>query len=204
MACFPFFVDLRAKQGLIVGGGMVALRKIEKLQPFSPALRVIAPEICLEIRQMQGLQLEKREFMPGDETGAFFVIAATNDPECNQQIATCCREKGILVNVVDDAANCTFLFPALVQQGNLTVGISTAGSSPTAAICLKEQIREMIPDCFEEILEFLQQQRDVIKSQGMNEKQRSLLLRKLFFAAMECGKPLSDAQVTEVLRKEEC
>lgn len=202
MAYFPFFVDLSSRQGVIVGGGIVALRKIEKLIPFSPSLRVIAPEICPEIRQIPGLELIEREFISGDETNAFFVIAATNNAQCNHKISELCREKHILVNVVDDASNCTFLFPALVQDGDLTVGISTAGCSPTAAICLKEQIRALIPNRFNEILAFLHHQRDNIKLAIPDEKKRHLLLRKLFFAAMRAKQPLNDTEVSEILRKE--
>lgn len=202
MACFPFFVDLCAKQGLIVGGGVVALRKIEKLMSFSPSLTVLAPEICPEIRRIPGLKLVQREFVPGDEEGAFFVIAATNDAECNRQISERCKNKKILVNVVDDAENCTFLFPALVQRGDLTVGISTGGSSPTAAICLKEQISEIIPERFDEILEFLHQQREAIKAKVPDEKERHVLLRELFFEAMRSKRPLNNDEVSRILQEE--
>ena len=202
MAYFPFFVDLSQRSGLILGGGTVALRKIEKLLPFCPKLRVIAPCICPEIRSIPGLKLTEREFAPGDEQNAFFVIAATDDPECNHRIADRCQAQNILVNVVDDAEYCSFLFPALVQKGNLTVGISTGGSSPTAAICLKEQIGEQIPECFDEILEFLHQQREVIKADVPDETIRSGLLRKLFYAAMQNGGPLDNVQMRAFLKKE--
>lgn len=203
MAYFPFFVDLKEKQGLIVGGGVIALRKIEKLLPFSPTLRVIAPKICPEIRNIPGLTLIEREFIPGDEADAFFVIAATDNAQCNRNVSALCREKNILVNAVDDAENCTFLFPALVQQGNLTVGISTGGSSPTAAICLKEQIRALVPESIDEILTFLHEQREKIKMQEPDEKKRHVLLRKLFSAAMEKNRALEDTEVAEVLQEEE-
>ncbi len=202
MAYFPFFVDLSQKSGLILGGGTVALRKIEKLLPFSPKLRVISPYICPEIRNIPGLELMERAFMPGDEEGAFFVIAATDDPECNHKVADMCRAQNILVNVVDDAQYCSFLFPALVQKGNLTVGISTGGSSPTAAICLKEQIGAQIPECFDEILEFLHQQRESIKAEVPDETVRGKLLRKLYYATMQNGGPLEETQLLAFWKKE--
>ncbi len=201
MAYFPFFVDLKEKQGVIVGGGVVALRKIEKLLPFSPALRVIAPEICREIRDIPGLTLVERGFVPGDEADAFFVIAATDNGACNRMVSELCREKHILVNAVDDAENCTFLFPALVQQGELTVGISTSGSSPTAAICLKEQIRELIPERFDEILTFLHEQREEIKMRESDEKKRHMLLKRLLLECMERKRPLHRGEAAEVLQE---
>lgn len=202
MAYFPFFVDLCGKQGIIVGGGVVALRKIEKLLPFSPSLRVIAPDICPKIRQIPGLDLVEREFVPGDEEAAFFVIAATNSSHCNRMVSELCREKNILVNVVDDAVSGSFIFPALVQEEDLTIGISTGGISPTAAICLKEQIRALIPNRFGEILTFLHRQRRIIKNQVSNENERHALLRTLFFAAMQRKRPLNNQEVSELLQKE--
>ncbi|EJX02871.1 siroheme synthase [gut metagenome] len=134
---------------------------------------------------------------------SFFVIAATDEPVCNHKIAELCKQKRIPVNVVDDAEECSFLFPALVTKGNLTVGISTGGSSPTAAVCLKEQIAEMIPEHFDEILEFLHEQRDKIKKEISNEQLRHSLLKKLFFAAVAKGKPLQSEEVSEMIQKEE-
>ena len=65
--------------------------------------------------------------MPEDIEGCAFVIAATDDRELNHRISALCQEKEILVNVVDDKDYCGFLFPSLVKEGKLTVGISTAG-----------------------------------------------------------------------------
>lgn len=202
MAYFPFFVDLSQKTGIIFGGGTVALRKIEKLMPFAPKLRVISPYICPEIRANAALELIERAFVPGDEKEACFVIAATDDPVCNHNIAMRCKEQKIPVNVVDDAEYCTFLFPALVQKGNLTVGISTGGSSPTAAICLKEQIGAQIPERFDEILDFLHQQREYIKAVVPDESVRSEILRKLFTAAMQNSGPLDTVQMQIFWNKE--
>ena len=69
------------------------------------------------------------------------VIAATDDRETNHTVAALCREKNIPENVADDPAACTFLFPALVQQGEFSAGISTGGASPTAAAYFKDRLR---------------------------------------------------------------
>ena len=191
MAYFPFFMDLSGKAGLIIGGGTVALRKAEKLISFTGNLTVLAPEICPALRSISGLRLLERPFQPGDEAGMDFVIAATSNRAVNRMISERCQAVRIPVNVVDDAELCTFLFPALVQRGALTVGISTGGSSPTAAICLKEQVDQLLPDRFDEILEFLHSERDRIRKQVPTEAQRHVVLRRLFFAAMEKGGPLT-------------
>ena len=64
MSYFPFFVDLSDKEGLIVGGGAVALRKIEKLLPYGPKLTVAALEFGEEIRGTEGIRLLESAFMP--------------------------------------------------------------------------------------------------------------------------------------------
>ena len=201
MAYFPFFMDLAEKPGLIVGGGKVALRKIEKLLPFGPALTVIALEFCTEILEIPGLRLFRRAYAPGDEAGMAFVIAATDQRPLNAMISNRCKVNSIPVNVVDNAELCTFLFPALVQRGALTVGISTGGSSPTAAICLKEAVSGLLPEHFEDILDFLHQIRPSLQTRLPCEADRASVLRSLFFAAMERGRPLTDAE-TELLLTE--
>ena len=78
MSYFPFFMDIRHKKCVIVGGGTVALRKIEKLILFEPDITIVAPEISDEIILIQGIRIIKREFIDSDIDGAFFVITATN------------------------------------------------------------------------------------------------------------------------------
>lgn len=201
MAYFPFFTDLTGKPGLIVGGGAVALRKIEKLLPFSPQLSVIAEHICPEIRRIPGLTCLERPFAPGDEAGSFFVIAATDSREVNRQVSGLCRAGNIPVNVADDAELCTFLFPALIRRGSLTVGISTGGASPTAAACLREQAEQLLPERTEDILDFLHAERETLRAEIPEAAERRELLRKLFFAAMEAGRPLTEAETARLCRK---
>ena len=66
MAYFPFFVDLEGKRGLVVGGGTVALRKVEKLLPYGPRLTVVALEFRPEFRELQGVELLRRPFEQTD------------------------------------------------------------------------------------------------------------------------------------------
>lgn len=191
MAYFPFFIDLTGKKGLIAGGGTVALRKVEKLLPYGPDLTVTAPQIHPELSSIPGLTLCMHPFCPEDLEGVFFVIAATDDRTLNHSIAALCRERSIPVNVVDDKEACTFLFPALVQKGALSVGISTGGASPTAAIWLKEQISDLLPHNLDAILAWLEEQRPVLKARFLDETERSHQFARLFAAAMEAGRPLN-------------
>ena len=192
MPYFPMFIDLSGRPCLIVGGGTVAARKAEKLRPYSPDLRIIAPEFP---PGFEGCTLLRRPYAPGDEDGMALVIAATGDPDLNRAISAACRRKNIPVNVVDDREHCTFLFPCLVQKGELSVGISTSGASPTAAIWLKNRITEQIPTGFEEILAFLEELRPRIKASFPAEAERSALFAALFQACIQVGRPLTEAEL---------
>ena len=198
MAYFPFFMDLEGREGLVVGGGAVAARKIEKLLPYGPRLTVAAPEILPEIEALLGLILLRRAFAPAMLEGKFFVIAATDDREANREIAALCRERGILVNAVDDKEQCTFLFPALVKRGNLTVGVSTAGASPSAAAWVKRRAAEAVPEDFGELLDYLASLRPVVRER-VPEERRAAVFSRLFSVCLEGGFPLEEAALEAVL-----
>ena len=61
MGYFPFFVELKGKRGLIVGGGIVAERKVRKLLPYEPELLVVAPKIDDGIWKLSEEIKEKRK-----------------------------------------------------------------------------------------------------------------------------------------------
>lgn len=181
MPWFPMFVQLKGAEALLVGGGTVALRKAEKLLPYGPHIKVVAPDIIPELAALPGLTLCRRPFAESDLQGApALVIAATDEPALNRNIAALCREKRIPVNVVDDPEACGFLFPALVRRGRLSVGISTGGASPTAAVWLKERIESILPPHFGTALDRLEAMRPALKAQVPDERDRAARFRAAF------------------------
>lgn len=202
MAYFPFFIDLDQKPGLVVGGGPVAARKIRTLLPYGPRLTVCAPSVLPELEPLPGLTVRKEPFSPKLLEGAFFVIAATDDRELNGRIAGLCRARNIPVNVADPGTESTFFFPSVVQRGPMTIGISTGGTSPTAAHVLKEQIEELLPGNLEEILLWMDGLREELKGSSLPQPQRSACLSRLFAAALQAGGPLSREEIQPLLSLE--
>ncbi len=193
MGYFPFFMDIAGKKGVIVGGGKVAARKVEKLLAFGPDLTVIAPRIeeCIRAREeplpegAASLLFKEREFRPEDLTGADFVIAATDDEALNGRISDYCRENRIPVNVADDREKCTFFFPALIREGPLTIGISTDGRSPAAASWVKREMTRMLPPGIGGIIDLMGQARPYVMELNVAERVRKHILENMFLYCLE-------------------
>ncbi len=196
MGYFPFFMDIGGKCGVIAGGGRVAARKVEKLLAFGPNLTVIAPEIEACIREMKeqlqeeqisSIILQERLFQMSDLAGADFVIAATDDDVLNGRISEYCMAERIPVNVVDDRAKCSFFFPALIQEGDLTIGICTNGKSPAAAAWVRNELSQVLPDGLGKAIDLMGQIRPYIMETDMPESTRRDILEKLFVYCIERG-----------------
>lgn len=169
MAYFPFFVDIEGRRCLIVGGGVVACRKVEVLMDYGPDILVVSPEMAERMERdceaSKGkVRLLYREFAEEDLEGADFVVAATADEELNRRISALCRERRIPVNVVDVKDECSFIFPSLIKDGDITVGISSGGSSPTITQYLKKAFRAAIPEGFGGLARQLGGYRELVKS----------------------------------------
>ena len=186
----------------MAGGGTVALRKIEKLVPYGPRLTVAAAEVREEILQTEGVTVLREPFQEYMLEGKYFVIAATDDREMNHRISRLCRERGLLVNVVDDRQACSFIFPSLVKRGKLSVGISTEGASPAGAVHVRKLLEESLPENFDQILEFLEARRPDIKSAIGEERRRSALFSRLFETCLEKGRGLTEEEFGQIMRKE--
>lgn len=203
MPHFPMFVNLKGKRVLIVGGGAVALRKIQKLLPFGALISVVAPEILSQIEQIALVSVRRRAFCAADlRPRPALVIAATDQRGLNRKIAMLCKNRRIPVNVVDDPAACTFLFPALCQRGDFAAGFCTGGASPVAAAYYKECLQELLPEYLEKLLSWLEQERQVLKAENLTQSERSRLLRALLEAGLSKGAPLTPEETLRCKRGE--
>ncbi len=156
MALFPMFVDLHDKNILVIGAGEVALRKIEQLLKFKPTLTVIAPEIHHEILTLANnhpIHLMQRPYILEDLEKRFIVIGALDDYEEQARIYRGCMEMKTPVNCVDSPALCSFIFPALIVEGDLCVGINTAGRAPAVSSALRKYLTSLIPDKISELID---------------------------------------------------
>lgn len=171
----PITLKVKQKPTLVVGGGVVALRKVDTLLDYDTPITVIAPEALekLEYYASSGrITLEKRSYR-SPEAGSFgLVIAATDDTELNRQIAADCRGAGVLVNVVDDPAYCDFIFPAVVRRDCLTAAIATDGKAPFVAGHLRLVLANVFPDHWTKLMRYAAEFRKQVQERWGDDSAR--------------------------------
>ena len=142
---FPLFVSLSEKTVTVVGAGKIASRRIKVLLEYGARIRVIAPQICEEIRALSGsLEIIEREYEGGDVSGSFMVIAATDSREVNQKAGADAKAEGINVSVADSREECSFYFPAVIRKGSISIGLVSDGSDHAAAARTAGELREYL------------------------------------------------------------
>ncbi|WP_156308326.1 precorrin-2 dehydrogenase/sirohydrochlorin ferrochelatase family protein [Sphingobacterium endophyticum] len=165
---FPIYVKLDQIETLLVGAGPVGLEKIQALIANSPNanVKVVAEHVIDEfyefISDKPQIQLYKRSFSATDLFEKQLVILATNNPKLNNYVRELCAEHHILLNVADKPSLCDFYLGSVVQKGNLKIGISTNGKSPTIAKRLKEFLNDLLPEEIDETLNLMSDLRNQI------------------------------------------
>ena len=166
---FPIFLKLDMIKTLIVGGGFVGLEKLEALlkNDAEANVRLIAPEIRDEIWELAdehaGVSLIQKRFDPTDLQNIDLAILATADRATNHAIRKQAKKKGIITNVADTPDICDFYLGSTVKKGNLKIGISTNGQSPTFAKRFREVLENILPEDTNELLGNLKKVRDQLK-----------------------------------------
>lgn len=225
MAYFPIFIEIEKKKCLVVGGGKVALRKVETLLRYDAQVHVVSREICEEIRALLPLEnIHEEELLPspGDTnagellpecscgpewplpdyfTGAALVVAATGSREVNHRVAQFCREKRIPVNVADAPEECTFFFPAVVKKGDISIGVNTGGKSPAVSSQVRRDIEKAIPDYYEAIADQLGVLREYVKSHVEREPDRRKILKQAAASAFLNERTLSQNEINTIIRQ---
>ena len=197
MAYFPMFVDMTERECLIVGGGNVAYRKVMVMLDFGAKVTVVAEDICDELRKLtiddtankeNRITFIKRRFEQKDCDGMEMVIAATDDNALNHEIAEYCKAKGIMVNAVDQKADCSFIFPSYIKEKNLVAAFSSSGNSPVLTQYLKGKEQEILTPFLGELNEYMGQIREKVIAKYDTEAERKRVFKEILCAAIDNGR----------------
>jgi siroheme synthase-like protein len=199
----PISVSLKGRPCLVVGGGPVALRKVERLLDYEPEITVVAPEVDRKFEyfaERGKIRLEQRAYRQGEATEYGLVIAASDDRSLNRQISDDCRSVGVLVNVVDDPAYCNFIYPSVVRRDCLTAAISTDGRAPFVSGHLREVLGTVFPEHWAGLMKHATAFRKLARERWKDDPQSQLDCYDRFLRAD--WKTMLKERTTEEIRRE--
>jgi precorrin-2 dehydrogenase/sirohydrochlorin ferrochelatase len=166
MAYFPAFIKLENKKILIIGGGYIALEKLQHLLDFTLDIKVIALDISNEMQLLikkHNLEFEIRKYKSNDIDDFNIVIVAVDDIPLQEEIFNEAKIlPNCLVNSVDSVNYCDFIFPSYIKKDDLTIAVSTSGASPAIAKHLRRYLENLIPNSIGNFLKQMKEYRKTI------------------------------------------
>jgi len=145
MRYYPVNLDVQNRDCLVVGGGSVGERKVKTLLECGARVTVVttlATERLQALASEGHIDLKTRGYEPSDLKGKFLVIGATDSKEINEKISEDAARRGLLCNIADRPAACSFVLPAIVRQGDLVIAISTSNKSPAVARRIRQTLEK--------------------------------------------------------------
>lgn len=201
MGYYPFFIDLKNKKCVVIGGGNVAYRKIRVLLDFGADVKVVSKKFDEKILAFgENIEIVEKDFEKTDISKAFCVVSTTNNKEVNTQVSEICKKENILVNIADSIEECSFIFPAIAKDEDVIIGVSTSGKSPLMSRVIRDYIAETLPKKYSVLTAKLGIIREILKNQVSSEKKRRNILKKLSEIGLENNGELTSEIVNEIIK----
>jgi len=167
---YPILLNILGKKCLVLGGGNVALRKVQALLEQGANVEIVSPNFCPELNKLaeEGtIQAIHRDYKPEDLKDTFIAIAATDDAKTNENMVAQARRLGILVNVVDDPNNSDFIVPSSFRRGDIIIAVSTSGRSPALARKIRSELEKSFQAEYAQLALVADEVRSELKQQGI-------------------------------------
>lgn len=180
-AYYPIMLNLTGKKVVVIGGGVVAARKIGTLLEANAEITVVSPKLHEKIIPAFDDNLinwKRKFFEPADLADAFLIIAATNQAAINLQVYENTSNHQ-LINVVDQPDLSSFIVPASFRRDKLTVAVSTSGAMPGLSRKIKQELAVQYNETYEEYLHFLEQARQRVLQEIVDPNKKRKLLHSL-------------------------
>lgn len=205
MKLLPVALKVEGVRVLVVGGGMVAVRKVRSLQEGGALVHLVTPTVCPELGSLLPsiTQYSAREYQSKDCNECMLVFACTDNPDVNRRIAADALDNNIWCQVADGAALSTLHSAATVRRGDICVGITTGGGSPALAKHLKTQVENCIGPEYSQLLKLMSRRRDAltqhIDSQQMRAQAWNAVLESAALSLLRDGQNETAAQLIDHL-----
>jgi siroheme synthase-like protein len=151
---YPVFLDLRDRSCLVIGEGELADEKARGLE-------------------QAGARVLRTPAFDPDRSHVFLIVAVTDDSGLGRRIKEFADRRGILVNVVDQTPNCSFIAPAIARRGDLVLAISTSGKSPALARKIRQQLEAQFGPEYGDLVRALGEVRPLVKERLSSFRERS-------------------------------
>ena len=196
-------LTLTGRPVLVVGAGTIAARKIDSLLDAGARVTVVAPRVGGDVERMAAgrrVTLHRRPYASGDVRGMRIVVAATDDEQVNADVSRDATGAGVLVNVVDRPALCTFTIPAVVRRGALTLAVATEGQCPACARALREELEARYGPEYDAVVQLLGRARARLRAAGWDSARIQATLADLWQAGIvDCVRRGDDARIRSLL-----
>lgn len=144
----PICLRLRGQKCLVIGGGRVALRKINTLRKFGADITCVSPDIVYQLKRLKSqnkIKHVKERYNPRRSLKQYkLVIAATDELCTNQKIAEHAQKEKVLVNIVDGSTQGDVIMPAIIKKSGVLVAISTDGQAPSKAKKVRDSLKNVL------------------------------------------------------------
>ena len=201
---YPVTLNLNNRRCTVVGGGEVALRKVQSLLAEQANVVVVSPALCEELQeiyQTHAFVWIDKVFEEKFLQDSFLVIAATNNRAINHQVSMWCESNHVLVNVVDSREESSFTVNSAVRRGDLLIAISTGGASPAVSKAIRMRLEETFGEEYAVMLEIMADARERAMDTIVDEKKRRAFLQQL--AQMNLHEVLKTESKEEVQKRVE-
>ena len=170
MSYFPIYLDMSRRRCLVIGGGAVAERKIAALLETGAEVTVLAPDVTdavAGLSKQNAIRFTARCYEAGDLDGFELAFVATDDPQVNAAVYREGRSRGVWVNSADDPARCDFILPSVLRRGDLTVAVSTGGTSPALARTVREELELYFTQEYESLAKLAAEVREELSNRSI-------------------------------------
>lgn len=187
---YPVMLDLASRRCLVVGGGGVALRKVQGLAEEGARVTLVAPEVVAPLEAMAAsneIAWERRPYREGEAAGYALVFAATDDRAVNALVFRDAESAGIWANVADDPELCSFHLPARLRRGPLQLAIGSAGEAPFVVRRLRQLLERRLGSEWGEWMEAAARFRDQVRSLDLPVAGQEELYDRFFESTVDEG-----------------
>lgn len=188
MKTYPLFALIDERPCLVVGGGAVGERKVQDLLVAGARVTVVSREITpglAALAKAGRIHFIRGDFNPKHLEGMTLAVGATDDQEVNRQVSAAAQARGLFVNIVDAPDLCTFIVPAQVRRGPLTIAVSTGGASPALARQVREDLEQRFGPDYGRYVRVLQAVRDLVLVRRRGHPDNPSLFKKLITGALQ-------------------